>query len=62
MATRHCVPDAEDIVGLAFDPQAVHRPAVVFSPSGYKGKIGLMACCPLSTRIKAYPFEVAVQV
>ena len=62
MATRHCLPDTEDIVWLAFHPQAGHRPAVVLSPSDYNGKIGLMACCPLSTRIKAYPFEVTVQV
>ena len=67
MATRHYVPDAGDIVWLAFDPQAGHeqaghRPAVVLSSSAYNGKIGLMVCCPLSTRIKGYPFEVAVQV
>ena len=32
------------------------------SPALYNGKTGLMICCPLSTRIKGYPFEVPTQV
>lgn len=61
------VPDAGDIVWLEFDPQAGHeqagrRPALVLSPSLYNGKAGLMVCCPLSTRIKGYPFEVPAVV
>ncbi|MBW8282915.1 MAG: endoribonuclease MazF [Rhizobium sp.] len=57
------VPEAGDIVWLHFDPQAGHeqaghRPAVVISPSTYNGKTGLMLCCPMTTRIKGYPFEV----
>jgi mRNA interferase MazF len=57
------VPDAGDVVWLEFDPQAGHeqaghRPAVVLSPADYNGKTGLMLCCPLTTRIKGYPFEV----
>lgn len=59
------VPDAGDVVWLQFDPQAGdeqagHRPAVVLSPAGYNAKTGLMVCCPVTTRIKAYPFEVAL--
>ncbi len=59
------VPDAGDIVWLHFDPQAGHeqaghRPALVLSPAAYNGKSGLMVCCPLTTRIKGYPFEVAI--
>jgi mRNA interferase MazF len=59
------VPDAGDVVWLQFDPQAGHeqaghRPALVLSPAGYNGKTGLMVCCPLTTRIKGYPFEVAI--
>ena len=50
---------------LQFDPQAGHeqaghRPAVVLSPSSYNGKTGLMLCVPVTTRIKGYPFEVAI--
>jgi mRNA interferase MazF len=59
------VPDAGDVVWLEFDPQAGHeqaghRPAVVLSPAGYNGKTGMMVCCPLTTRIKGYPFEVVL--
>ena len=59
------VPDAGDIVWLEFDPQAGHeqaghRPALVLSPAAYNGKTGLMVCCPLTTRIKGYPFEVTI--
>ena len=59
------VPDAGDVVWLEFDPQAAHeqaghRPAVVLSPASYNGKTGLMVCCPLTTRIKGYPFEVVI--
>jgi mRNA interferase MazF len=59
------VPEAGDVVWLEFDPKAGHeqagrRPAVVLSPASYNGKTGLMICCPLTTRIKGYPFEVAL--
>ncbi|MEO6966965.1 MAG: endoribonuclease MazF [Rhodanobacteraceae bacterium] len=64
MAARY-VPDAGDIVWLHFNPQAGHeqaghRPALVLSPAIYNGKTGLMLCCPMTTQIKGYPFEVAV--
>lgn len=59
------IPDAGDIVWLHFNPQAGHeqaghRPAVVISPSAYNAKTGLMLCCPMTTQIKAYPFEVLI--
>ncbi len=58
------VPEAGDVVWLQFTPQAGHeqaghRPALVVSPASYN-RIGLMLCCPTTTRIKGYPFEVAV--
>lgn len=64
---RGYVPECGDVVWLAFDPQAGHeqaghRPALVVSPATYNQKTGLMICCPLSTRIKAYPFEVLAEV
>lgn len=63
---RGYVPDAGDVVWLAFSPQAGreqsgHRPAVVLSPASYNGKAGMMLCCPMTTQIKGYPFEVLVQ-
>jgi mRNA interferase MazF len=59
------VPEAGDIVWLHFNPQAGHeqvghRPALVVSPSAYNGKTGLMLCCPMTTQIKGYPFEVLI--
>lgn len=62
---RRYVPEAGDIVWLHFDPQAGHeqaghRPALVLSPSAYNGKTGLMLCCPLTTQVKGYPFEVEI--
>lgn len=62
---RGYVPEAGDIVWLHFDPQAGHeqagyRPALVLSPAAYNGKTGLMLCCPMTTQIKGYPFEVLI--
>ena len=62
---RRYIPEAGDIVWLQFDPQAGHeqaghRPAVVVSPASYNGKTGLMLCCPMTTQIKGYPFEVLI--
>jgi mRNA interferase MazF len=59
------VPDAGDIVWLNFTPQAgheqsVHRPALVISPHAYNEKTSLMICCPMTTQIKNYPFEVLI--
>jgi mRNA interferase MazF len=59
------VPDAGDVVWLSFDPQvgheqAGHRPAVVLSPAIYNAKTSLMVCCPMTTQIKNYPFEVVI--
>jgi mRNA interferase MazF len=59
-------PGAGDIVWLNFTPhagreQAGHQPALVLSPAAYNDKTGLMICCPMTTRIKSYPFEVPLQ-
>jgi len=62
---RQYVPAAGDIVWLDFTPQAGreqagHRPAVVLNPVGYNSKTSLMLCCPMTTQIKNYPFEVPI--
>ena len=59
------VPNVGDIVWLEFDPQAGHeqagrRPALVLTPAAYNGPRGMMICCPMTSRIKDYPFEVIV--
>lgn len=59
------VPDVGDVVWLHFDPQLGHeqagrRPALVLSPAAYNGKTDLMLCCPMTTQLKGYPFEVRI--
>jgi mRNA interferase MazF len=60
------VPDKRDVVWLDFHPQAGHeqsgrRPAFVLSPARYNARTGLMLCCPVTTQVKGYPFEVAME-
>jgi len=60
------VPDAGDLVWLDFDPQVGHeqkgkRPALVVSPARYNAIVGLMLCCPITSRSKGYSFEVDVE-
>ena len=57
------VPERGDVVWLHFNPQkgheqAGHRLALVLSPKRYNKVTSLMLCCPLTTAIKGYPFEV----
>lgn len=63
MVARAYVPDAGDLVWLTFDPQAGHeqrgrRPALILSPRVYNSKACLAIACPISSRVKGYPFEV----
>ena len=58
-------PDRGDLIWLSFTPQsgreqAGRRPALVVSPSAYNGKVGLALVCPITSRAKGYPFEVAL--
>lgn len=51
------------MVWVSLDPQAGHeqagrRPALVVSPVAYNGKVGLAVMCPITSRVKGYPFEV----
>jgi mRNA interferase MazF len=52
-------------VWLSFHPQAGYeqagrRPAVVLSPQQYNARVGLALFCPITSRAKGYPFEVAI--
>ena len=65
MSRRPYVPDRGDIVWLQFNPQAGHeqaghRPALVLSPASYNRRSGLMLCCPMTSQMKGYPFEVLI--
>ena len=58
-------PAAGEIIWISFDPQlgreqGGHRPAVVLSDVAYNRRIGLCVCVPTTTKIKGYPFEVAL--
>jgi mRNA interferase MazF len=59
------VPARGDLIWLQFNPQAGHeqarhRPAVVISPSSYNRRVGLALCCPVTSQVKSYPFEVVL--
>jgi mRNA interferase MazF len=59
------VPERGDIVRINFNPQSGHeqagrRPAVILSPARYNGKVGLALCCPITSQVKGYPFEVSI--
>ena len=50
---------------LQFDPRAGHeqggrRPALVVSPQAYNRRVGLALCCPITSQVKGYPFEVTL--
>jgi mRNA interferase MazF len=59
------IPDRGDIVWLQFSPQAGHeqaghRPALIVSSKAYNQKVGLALACPLTSKVKGYPFEVSL--
>ena len=59
------VPDRGNAVWISLNPRAGHeqagrRPAVVLSPQSYNGKVGLALCCPITSQVKGYPFEVRI--
>ncbi len=67
VARRPHIPDRGDVVWITLAPQAGHeqagrRPAIVLSPAAYNGKVGLALMCPITSRIKGYPFEVILPV
>jgi mRNA interferase MazF len=57
------IPERGDLIWLVFDPQAGHeqagrRPALVISPKPYNAASNLALFCPITSRVKGYPFEV----
>lgn len=60
------IPDRGDIVWVDFEPhlgreQAGHRPAMVLTPKSYNQKAELMLVCPITSKIKNYPFVVRIK-
>lgn len=59
------IPERGDIVWLSFHPVRGHeekgrRPAIVLSPKRYNSRAGLALVCPITSKVKGYPFEVAL--
>jgi len=57
------IPDRGDLVWLEFTPQtgseqAGRRSAVVMSPKSYNQRVGLALFCPVTSKVKGYPFAV----
>ncbi len=63
MVDSEYVPDRGDIVWLEFNPQAGHeqagrRPALVLSAQKFNMRSGFALFCPITSRIRGYPFEI----
>lgn len=59
------VPDVGDVLWMSLSPtsgheQSGHRPVLTLTPAAYNAKRGLLICCPITSRIGGYPFEVAI--
>jgi mRNA interferase MazF len=66
MVKKKYIPERGDIVWLNFNPQSGHeqkgkRPAIVISPKEYNEKTGLGLFCPITSKVKDYPFEVRIK-
>ncbi len=60
----HC-PDLGEVIALDFSPQAGReqagiRPALVLTPKRYNTVTRLCIVCPITSRVKDYPFAVPV--
>jgi mRNA interferase MazF len=58
-------PDAGDLIWVDFSPTVGHeqsgrRPALVLTSSKYNAASGLCVACPITSRARSYPFEVAM--
>ena len=55
-------PEAGDLIWIDLDPTVGHeqggrRPAIVLSPHSYNAAAGLCVICPITSRVRDYPFE-----
>jgi mRNA interferase MazF len=60
------VPDVGDVLWMKLSPtsgheQSGHRPVLTITPVAYNAKRGLLICCPITSRVGGYPFEVAIE-
>ncbi|TSC77502.1 MAG: mRNA interferase [Parcubacteria group bacterium Gr01-1014_29] len=66
MVAPKYVPERGDIVWAYFEPHRGHeeagrRPALVLTSKIYNHRANLMLICPITSRLKGYPFEVSVE-
>ena len=59
------IPQRGDVVWITLDPQVGHeqagrRPALILSPRNYNERAELALFCPLTGRVKGYPYEVLI--
>lgn len=57
------VPARGDAIWLDFSPQSGHeqagrRPALVITAESFNAKTFAVCCCPITSKVKGYPFEV----
>ena len=65
VSLENYAPQRGDVVWLDFQPQSGQeqggrRPAVVISNGNYNKVVGLAVFCPITSKVKGYPFEVAL--
>ena len=65
MVKSHVILERGDIVWIDFSPTKGHeqsglRPAVIISPLQYNSFSNIVIVCPMTSKTKNYPFEVAV--
>lgn len=51
---KQYIPERGDVVLL----DSGKRSALILSPREYNGKVGLALMCPITSKVKGYPFEV----
>lgn len=59
------IPERGDLVWIDFDPHVGHeqagvRPALVLSSAYYNGRSGFAFFCPITSKVKGYPYEVSL--
>jgi mRNA interferase MazF len=59
------LPERRHALWLSLNPTLGHeqggrRPVIVLSPGFYNKRSGLLVACPITSRVKGYPFEVAI--
>ena len=62
MKSGNYCPEAGDFIWIDLDPAVGHeqsgrRPAIVLSPHNYNAAAGLCVICPITSRVRGYPFE-----